>query len=140
MHSITKFFSRLVSPPYLRTLVGRLAASLTAPTAAARSLAAAASALAHWLGGPGSAAPLALAGAPLAAPAPAPATVWDGILLAAPKKKVSHSRKAMRAANKGLRDRTNLVHCPGCGRPKLQHHLCEHCYADMSRQLKRAHV
>lgn len=132
----------------MRTLVGRLAASLTAPTAAARTLAAAASAFAHWLGGPGGgAAPLALAGAPLAAPAPAPATVWDGILLAAPKKKVSHSRKAMRAANKGLRDRTSasladtdFVHCPGCGRPKLQHHLCEHCYADMSRQLKRAHV
>ena len=132
----------------MRTLVGRLAASLAVPNAAARALAAAASAFAHWLGGPGGAAPLALAGAPLAAPAPAPepATAWDGILLAAPKKKVSHSRKAMRMANKGLKDRTSaslltdFVHCPGCGRPKLQHHLCEHCYADMSRQLKRAHV
>ena len=31
--------------------------------------------------------------------------LWDGLLFAAPKKKVSHSRKAMRAANKGLKDR-----------------------------------
>lgn len=41
-------------------------------------------------------------------PAPAESTsslLWDGLLLAAPKKKVSHSRKAMRAANKGLKDR-----------------------------------
>lgn len=30
---------------------------------------------------------------------------WDGILNAVPKKKVSHSRKRMRAANKGLKDR-----------------------------------
>ncbi|KOS13889.1 membrane protein [Malassezia pachydermatis] len=62
---------------------------------------------------------------------------WDGLLLAAPKKKVSHSRKAMRAANKGLKDRVNLVHCPGCGRPKLQHHLCENCFGDLTRGLKQ---
>lgn len=30
---------------------------------------------------------------------------WDGVLNAVPKSKVSHSRKAMRAANKGLKDR-----------------------------------
>lgn len=35
-------------------------------------------------------------------------TSWNGILLAAPKKKVSHSRKAMRAANKGLKDRISM--------------------------------
>ncbi|WFD47308.1 hypothetical protein GLX27_001959 [Malassezia furfur] len=62
---------------------------------------------------------------------------WDGLLLAAPKKKVSHSRKAMRSANKGLKDRINLVHCPGCARPKLQHHICEHCYGEFSRNLKQ---
>lgn len=75
--------------------------------------------------------------------------LWDGILLAAPKKKVSHSRKAMRAANKGLKDRVStyslllnanaldLVHCPACARPKLQHHICEHCYSEFSRGLKQ---
>lgn len=40
-----------------------------------------------------------------------PATLWDGLLLAAPKKKVSHSRKAMRAANKGLKDRVGMYSC-----------------------------
>lgn len=30
---------------------------------------------------------------------------WDGVLNAVPKSKVSHSRKAMRSANKGLKDR-----------------------------------
>ena len=74
---------------------------------------------------------------------------WDGLLRAAPKKKVSHSRKAMRAANKGLKDRVgmylvkpwlliaDIVHCEACSRPKLQHHLCEHCYGDFARNLKR---
>ena len=55
-----------------------------------------------------------LAPAPALAPAgalPEPPTedaspsLWDGLLWAAPKKKVSHSRKAMRHANKGLKDR-----------------------------------
>lgn len=74
---------------------------------------------------------------------------WDGLLRAAPKKKVSHSRKAMRAANKGLKDRVgiyfaelcililDIVHCEAFARPKLQHHLCEHCFSDFARNLKR---
>ncbi|KAK7463612.1 hypothetical protein VKT23_005553 [Stygiomarasmius scandens] len=58
------------------------------------------------------------------------------ILLAVPKKKVSHSRKAMRAANKGLKDKHNIVNCPGCGSPKLAHHLCPNCYSFLSRLWK----
>ncbi len=41
---------------------------------------------------------------------PSLASLWDLLppfLLAVPKKKVSHSRKAMRAANKGLKDKTS---------------------------------
>ncbi|KZT02754.1 uncharacterized protein LAESUDRAFT_661153 [Laetiporus sulphureus 93-53] len=57
-------------------------------------------------------------------------------LLAVPKKKVSHSRKSMRSANKGLKDKNNLVHCPGCGSPKLAHHLCPNCYSSMNRAWK----
>lgn len=54
--------------------------------------------------------PLSVAGNPSAASpslplADASPLLWDGLVLAAPKKKVSHSRKAMRAANKGLKDR-----------------------------------
>ncbi|KAI9460954.1 hypothetical protein BJY52DRAFT_1117506 [Lactarius psammicola] len=57
-------------------------------------------------------------------------------LLAVPKKKVSHSRKAMRSANKGLKDKQNLVHCPGCGSAKLAHHLCPQCYSSINRAWK----
>ncbi|KAL5495232.1 hypothetical protein ACEPAI_695 [Sanghuangporus weigelae] len=40
--------------------------------------------------------------------------LFPSIVLAVPKKKVSHSRKAMRSAHKGLRDKSNIVNCPGC--------------------------
>ncbi|KIJ68404.1 hypothetical protein HYDPIDRAFT_82030 [Hydnomerulius pinastri MD-312] len=50
------------------------------------------------------------------------------IVLAVPKSKVSHSRKAMRSANKGLKDKKNIVNCPACGEPKLAHHACRSCY------------
>ncbi len=77
-------------------------------------------------------------------------------LLAAPKKKVSHSRKAMRSANKGLKDKQSegmfhsvslvllndckdVVHCPGCGSAKLAHHLCPHCYSSINRAWKSGH-
>ncbi|KAF5375004.1 hypothetical protein D9758_000247 [Tetrapyrgos nigripes] len=62
--------------------------------------------------------------------------LFPRILLAVPKKKVSHSRKAMRAANKGLKDKHNIVNCPGCGSPKLAHHLCPNCYSFLSRLWK----
>ena len=51
-------------------------------------------------------------GAPTpAASEPSSSEIWDGLLLAAPKKKVSHSRKAMRSANKGLKDRISMYTC-----------------------------
>ncbi|KAI9063030.1 hypothetical protein FKP32DRAFT_1676918 [Trametes sanguinea] len=53
-------------------------------------------------------------------------------LLAVPKKKTSHSRKAMRSANKGLKDKENLVHCQSCGSPKLAHNLCPKCYREIN--------
>ena len=65
-------------------------------------------------------------------------SLWDGILLAVPKKKVSHSRKSMRSANKGLKDRVDLVHCSACGKPKLHHHICAYCYYDLNRARKLA--
>jgi len=50
------------------------------------------------------------------------------IVLAVPKSKVSHSRKSMRSANKGLKDKQNIVNCPACGAAKLAHHACRSCY------------
>ncbi|KAG8892111.1 hypothetical protein FRB99_002945, partial [Tulasnella sp. 403] len=72
---------------------------------------------------------------------PAIQSLWDlfpPFLLAVPKKKVSHSRKNMRSANKGLKDKTHIVNCPACGGPKLAHHLCPACYSSMSRAWKAA--
>jgi large subunit ribosomal protein L32 len=81
--------------------------------------------------------------------------LFPPFLLAVPKKKVSHSRKSMRSANKGLKDKqsaqqfyffcnvsystchADLVHCPGCGAPKLAHHLCGGCFSEVNRRLKR---
>ncbi|EIM92441.1 uncharacterized protein STEHIDRAFT_23042, partial [Stereum hirsutum FP-91666 SS1] len=59
-----------------------------------------------------------------------------GWVLAVPKKKISHSRKAMRSANKGLKDKQNLVNCPACGSAKLAHHLCPNCYSGLNRGWK----
>ncbi|ESK88899.1 ribosomal protein 32 precursor [Moniliophthora roreri MCA 2997] len=64
--------------------------------------------------------------------------LFPRILLAVPKKKVSHSRKAMRAANKGLKDKQNIVNCPACGSPKLAHHLCENCYGFLRKMWRAA--
>ncbi|OAV86834.1 hypothetical protein PTTG_07472 [Puccinia triticina 1-1 BBBD Race 1] len=55
---------------------------------------------------------------------------FGGLLKAVPKKKVSHSRKRMRSAHKGLQPNLSLGVCPACGEPKRQHFLCLHCYAD----------
>lgn len=32
--------------------------------------------------------------------------------------------------------RSALVHCPGCGKPKLAHHLCEYCFGQINRWQK----
>ncbi|KAI8059650.1 hypothetical protein BC940DRAFT_313265 [Gongronella butleri] len=62
---------------------------------------------------------------------------WLGpILWAAPKKKTSHSKKRMRASNKGLQQKENITACPACGNHKLMHHLCKHCYGDIKQQAK----
>ncbi|SRR6266498_4325717 len=58
------------------------------------------------------------------------------ILWAVPKKKTSHSKKRMRSANKGLKDKTNIVDCLGCGQKHLIHHLCHNCYKDFKYREK----
>ncbi|KAG8716251.1 hypothetical protein FRC08_009704 [Ceratobasidium sp. 394] len=62
--------------------------------------------------------------------------LFPPIVLAVPKKKTSHSKKRMRSANKGLKDKTNIVNCPGCGSPKRAHHICPECYSQVNRAWK----
>ncbi|TXT10928.1 hypothetical protein VHUM_01679 [Vanrija humicola] len=60
-----------------------------------------------------------------------------GITLAVPKSKISHSRKSMRSAHKGIKNKTNLNHCPACGSIKLSHNLCANCFSQISRRWKK---
>ncbi len=46
--------------------------------------------------------------------------------MAAPKRKLSKSRRDRRRANWKL-EAPNLVKCPRCHEPKLQHHVCLEC-------------
>ncbi|WVQ94749.1 ribosomal protein L32 [Kwoniella sp. CBS 9459] len=62
-----------------------------------------------------------------------PPIVWASV----PKKKTSHSRKSMRAANKGLKNKTNISLCEACGSIRLTHHVCPTCYSQISRRWKR---
>ncbi|KAJ7103492.1 hypothetical protein B0H15DRAFT_767857 [Mycena belliarum] len=64
--------------------------------------------------------------------------LFPPFVLAVPKSKISHSRKSMRSANKGLKDKHNIVSCPGCGTPKLAHNLCPNCYSFLSRMWKQS--
>ena len=53
---------------------------------------------------------------------------WDGLVwMAAPKKRVSHSRKRMRMAHKYLKPIRHYATCTTCGNFKLMHVLCGHC-------------
>jgi ribosomal protein L32 len=63
-------------------------------------------------------------------------TWLEPILWAAPKKKTSHSKKRMRASNKGLPIKENATTCPACGSNKLLHHLCGNCYSDIKKKAK----
>ncbi|KAI9280420.1 hypothetical protein BY458DRAFT_500642 [Sporodiniella umbellata] len=60
----------------------------------------------------------------------------EAFLWAAPKKKTSHSKKRMRASNKGLKQKENITACPTCGSNKLLHHLCPKCYSDIKKKTK----
>src|SRR6478735_4653801 len=54
--------------------------------------------------------------------------IWESVLRAVPKNKVSHSKKRSRQmAGKALKDQNGLCKCPGCGQPKRTHRLCQHC-------------
>ncbi|KAF2266725.1 hypothetical protein CC78DRAFT_614900 [Lojkania enalia] len=54
--------------------------------------------------------------------------IWEGVLKAVPKKKMSYRKKRQRfLVGKGLKELTSLNKCPGCGRVKRAHMLCPYC-------------
>lgn len=54
--------------------------------------------------------------------------IWESILRAVPKKKVSHAKRRHRQmAGKALEDVNSLCKCPGCGATKRTHRLCQTC-------------
>lgn len=60
--------------------------------------------------------------------------IWESVLRAVPKNKVSHSRKRHRQmAGKALQDVNNLCKCPGCGETKRTHRLCQRCLEGTNR-------
>ncbi|KAK0766042.1 hypothetical protein N5P37_001984 [Trichoderma harzianum] len=60
--------------------------------------------------------------------------IWESVLRAVPKNKVSHSKKRSRQmAGKALKDVNHLCKCPGCGEVKRTHRLCQNCLEDMKR-------
>ncbi|EEB05818.1 ribosomal protein subunit L32 [Schizosaccharomyces japonicus yFS275] len=63
----------------------------------------------------------------------------DSILLAAPKKRKSYSRKRMRQlAGKALVNKTNINRCPICGGYKLAHNLCPMCYKNLRKEWRNS--
>ncbi|KAI9222823.1 hypothetical protein BC828DRAFT_377412 [Blastocladiella britannica] len=63
-------------------------------------------------------------------------SLWDllpPIVLAVPKSRTTHGGKRMRASNKGLKNREDIVPCPVCSTPKLLHHACSSCLSKLER-------
>lgn len=63
----------------------------------------------------------------------------NGILKAAPKKKLSHSKHRMKLyapGNKQIKELNNIVRCPACGSVKRSHFMCMHCFHEIKTFLK----
>lgn len=61
--------------------------------------------------------------------------IWESVLRAVPKNKVSHSKKRSRQmAGKALKDVNHLCKCPGCGEVKRTHRLCQNCLEGTATQ------
>lgn len=66
----------------------------------------------------------------------------NGILLAVPKKKVSHQKKRQKLYAPGSKQLKMMYHlnkCPSCGHYKKAHTLCMHCVGQI-RQIWKAHT
>ena len=59
---------------------------------------------------------------------------WDGILMAAPKKRTTRSKKRLRMTHKWPKNKRGIDVCFYCGRPKLMHFLCKHCLEETLKE------
>lgn len=69
---------------------------------------------------------------------PTPALEDNGLVLAVPKKKVSHQKKRQRqlAGDKQLKELKSLDRCPSCGHVKRRHALCMNCVNEVRQVFK----
>lgn len=65
---------------------------------------------------------------------------WNQALLAAPKRRVSHSRKRQRSLHKWLTPVESFKTCGTCNKPHPHHHLCPHCFPFAGNYWKTKHV
>ncbi|KAG0681412.1 hypothetical protein C6P40_003642 [Pichia californica] len=66
-------------------------------------------------------------------------SIDDGILKAAPKKKVSHMKRRQRLygpGDKQIKLKENLNRCPACGHYKRSHYLCMNCVGQIRKYWK----
>jgi len=54
--------------------------------------------------------------------------IWDGLLLAAPKKRRSIAKRRHLRKFKALKPRNDIEDCVMCGSKKLQGKLCQNCF------------
>ena len=59
---------------------------------------------------------------------------WDGILMAAPKKRTTRSKKRLRMTHKWPKNKRGIDVCFYCGRPKLMHFLCKYCLEETLKE------
>ena len=59
---------------------------------------------------------------------------WDGILMAAPKKRTTRSKKRLRMTHKWPKNKRGIDVCFYCGRPKLMHFLCKYCVEETLKE------
>lgn len=64
----------------------------------------------------------------------------SGILLAVPKKRVSHSRKRIRNFPKFPKNRTDIEICVVCRNEKLHGHLCGYCLENTRKKTEEVHA
>lgn len=63
--------------------------------------------------------------------------ITESILLAVPKKKVTHGRKRLRSLTKGLNNRNDISRCPSCSSPKQLGQVCWSC---LTGYFKNKHI